>query len=62
MFVITEAKRLLLNPKNSIKEVSVQLNFTEQSFFGRYFKQHVGCSPSEYKLHVRKRESTSEIQ
>lgn len=62
MFVITEAKRLLLNPKNSIKEVSVQLNFTEQSFFGRYFKQHVGCSPSEYKLHVRKRGSTSEIQ
>lgn len=55
LFVITEAKRLLSNPKNSIKEVAVMLNFTEQSFFGRYFKQHVGCSPSEYKLHVRKR-------
>lgn len=59
LFVISEAKRLLSNPKNSIKEVAVQLNFTEQSFFGRYFKQHVGCSPSEYKMHVRKRDSSS---
>ena len=49
LFVITEAKRLLSNPKTSIKEVSVQLNFTEQSFFGRYFKQYAGSSPSEYK-------------
>lgn len=60
LFVITEAKRLLSNPKNSIKEVAIQLNFSEQSFFGRYFKQHVGCSPSEYKSHVRKQEPASD--
>ncbi len=49
LFVITEAKRLLSNPKISIKEVADRLNFTEQSFFGRYFKQYAGCSPSEYR-------------
>lgn len=49
LFVITEAKRLLSNPEISIKEVADRLNFTEQSFFGRYFKQYAGCSPSEYR-------------
>lgn len=49
LFVIAEAKRLLSNPEISIKEVADRLNFTEQSFFGRYFKQYAGCSPSEYR-------------
>lgn len=49
MFVIIEAKRLLSNPKISIKEISVRLHFTDQSFFGRYFKLYAGCSPSEYR-------------
>lgn len=50
MFVIIEAKRLLSNPNISIKETSVRLHFTDQSFFGRYFKLYAGCSPSEYKM------------
>lgn len=50
MFVIIEAKHLLANPKISIKEAANKLNFTDQSFFGRYFKLYAGCSPSEYKL------------
>lgn len=49
MFVIIEAKRLLANPDMSIKEIANKLNFTDQSFFGRYFKQYAGCSPSEYR-------------
>ena len=49
LFVITEAKQLLSNPKTSIKEVANKLNFTEQSFFRRYFKQYTGYSPSEYR-------------
>lgn len=60
LFVITEAKRLLSNPKISIKEVAGQLNFTEQSFFGRYFRQHVGCSPGEYRMRVRRQEMPSD--
>lgn len=49
LFVITEAKRLLSDPKTSVKEVADKLNFAEQSFFGRYFKQYAGCSPTQYK-------------
>ncbi|MGM9842202.1 MAG: helix-turn-helix domain-containing protein [Candidatus Limisoma sp.] len=49
LFVVIEAKRLLSNPNISIKEVANRLNFSEQSFFGRYFKQYTGYSPSEYK-------------
>lgn len=49
LFVIIEAKRLLSDPKISVKEVANRLHFTDQSFFGRYFKLYAGCSPSEYK-------------
>lgn len=49
LFVIAEAKHLLTNSKLSIKEISNLLNFSEQSFFGRYFKQYAGCSPGEYR-------------
>ncbi|MGN1263345.1 MAG: helix-turn-helix domain-containing protein [Prevotella sp.] len=49
MFVIIEAKHMLSNPDMSIKEVAYRLNFAERSFFGHYFKQYTGLSPSEYK-------------
>ena len=49
MFVIIEAKRQLSNPNISIKEVAHRLNFSEQTFFGRYFRLYAGCSPSEYR-------------
>lgn len=62
LFVITETKRLLSNPKYCVKEVAVQLNFTEQSLFGRYFKQHTGYSPGEYKSQVRERENNTRPQ
>ena len=48
-FVIAEAKRLLTNPDSSVKEVAVALNFPNQSFFGRYFRQNTGISPGEYR-------------
>lgn len=54
MFVIMEAKRLLSDPKISIKEAAHRLHFTDQSFFGRYFKLYAGCSPSEYKSSSQK--------
>lgn len=50
LFTISESKRLLDNPKMSIKEIAEVLNFPEQASFGRYFKQHTGTSPTEYRL------------
>lgn len=50
--VINEARRLLAEPKLSIKEISQQLNFPSQTFFGSYFKRHTGQSPSAFRRSV----------
>lgn len=33
----------------SIKEIATKLNFENISFFGKFTKQHLGCSPKEYR-------------
>lgn len=50
--VVRKAKQMLMQPGLSIAEVSEQLNFVSQSFFGKYFKQRVGMSPSRYKAQI----------
>ena len=47
--VILEAKTLLKYSGLSIQEIAYRLNFSTQSFFGKYFKQHTGISPSRFK-------------
>lgn len=49
-YVILEAKTLLKYSGLSIQEVAYRLNFSTQSFFGKYFKQHTGMSPGQYKM------------
>ena len=48
-YVILEARVLLKHTTKSIKEITDELNFPNQSFLGKYFKEHVGVSPSEYR-------------
>lgn len=48
-FVILEAKALLKSRQYTIQQVADMLNFSNQSFFGKYFKEKVGCSPSKYQ-------------
>lgn len=48
-YVITEAKILLRTTTKSIKEISDEMNFPDQSFFGKYFKLHTGLRPSQYR-------------
>lgn len=48
-YVILEAKNLLRYSSMSVQEVAYALNFANQSFFGKYFKQHTSMSPSQYK-------------
>ncbi|MFS6556854.1 helix-turn-helix domain-containing protein, partial [Parabacteroides distasonis] len=43
------ARLLLKNTTKSIKEIATELNFPNQSFLGKYFKEHVGMSPSQYR-------------
>ena len=48
-YVTMELRMLLRNTQRSIKEIAQSLNFSNQSFLGKYFKEHVGMSPSEYR-------------
>ncbi|MDL2244852.1 AraC family transcriptional regulator [Parabacteroides sp. OttesenSCG-928-J18] len=50
--ILSEARVLLKSPKMTVQEVSIQLNFADQSTFGKFFKKHVGMSPSQYKKEV----------
>lgn len=47
-FVIREAKKMLKSGNYTVQEVSHLLHFPNSSFFGKYFKAAVGCTPKEY--------------
>lgn len=49
-YVTLEIRILLKNSSKSIKEIAQDLHFPNQSFLGKYFKEHVGMSPSKYRL------------
>jgi AraC family transcriptional regulator, transcriptional activator of pobA len=51
--VITEAKILLDDPEMSVGNVSDALHFSDQFFFSKFFKNHTGVNPSEYKRDCR---------
>jgi AraC-like DNA-binding protein len=48
-YVMLEAKALLKSSKLTIQQISDELNFTDQSIFGKYFKRLEGASPKEYR-------------
>jgi len=48
-YVILECKAMLKIEGDSVKNVCNRLNFANQSFFAKYFKQHTGMTPREYK-------------
>lgn len=48
-FVVLEAKALIKSQKYTMQQICDLLNFASSSFFGKYFKEAVGCSPSMYQ-------------
>ena len=48
-YVTMEIRVMLKNSTMSIKQISQELHFANQSFLGKYFKEHVGMSPKEYR-------------
>ncbi len=48
-YVLLEIRVLLRNSSKSIKQICDELHFPNQSFLGKYFKEHIGISPSEYR-------------
>lgn len=47
--VVLEARALLKSTNMTIQQISDELNFPSQTFFGKYFKRRVGLSPKEYR-------------
>ena len=47
--VILEAKALLNSSSMNIQEIADRLNFSNQSFFGKYVKSYLGMSPARYR-------------
>lgn len=47
--MILEIKRMLTHTSLTISEIAFQLNFSDQSYFSKYFKKLVGVSPGEWR-------------
>lgn len=48
-FTAQEARILLKTTSKTISEISEELNFSDQSSFGKFFKRLSGLSPSDYR-------------
>lgn len=48
-YVLTSICVLLKNTALPIKAITQEMNFPNQSFFGKYFKHRVGISPNRYR-------------
>lgn len=50
--IILEAKVMLRSSNLNIQQISDELNFPSQSFFGRFFKKATGMTPKEYRASI----------
>jgi len=48
-YVMIELRVQLRNTSKSIKEIARDMNFPNQSFLGKFFKEHAGMSPLAYR-------------
>lgn len=48
-YTILEIRVQLRNSVKNVKVIAEELHFPNQSFLGKYFKDHVGMSPSQYR-------------
>ncbi|MCK5730320.1 MAG: helix-turn-helix domain-containing protein [Draconibacterium sp.] len=46
---ILEIKRLLAHTNLRVTEIATHLNFTDQSYFAKFFKRETGISPLQYR-------------
>lgn len=53
-FIIKDAKYLLKHSDMTVQQVAYELNFPNQSFFGKFFKKHTGMSPGAYRTSPEK--------
>ena len=51
--VLTDVRYQLKYSQKSIKEIADYLDFPNISFFGKFVRHHVGCSPKEYRRRLQ---------
>jgi YesN/AraC family two-component response regulator len=51
--LIAEAKAQLIQSSEAIATISENLNFTDQSYFCRFFKKHTGLAPQQFRREQR---------
>ncbi|QEC75348.1 AraC family transcriptional regulator [Mucilaginibacter ginsenosidivorax] len=51
---LLEAKRLLTNPQLSISDISLRLNFSDNSYFTKFFKKTESVTPEEFRKQILK--------
>lgn len=44
-----EAQKLLRDPEQTLQQIADELNFSDQSAFGKFFKKNCGMSPMAYR-------------
>jgi AraC family transcriptional activator of pobA len=49
---LLEAKRLLTNPQLSISEIAFELNFSDNSYFTKFFKKTENITPEEFRKNI----------
>jgi AraC family transcriptional activator of pobA len=54
LYVISEAKNMLVAGDQSVSEIAYQLGFENPPYFSRLFKKEVGVSPKEFKIQLIK--------
>jgi len=47
---IERARELLSDPKQTIKEIGIQVGYRDPNYFSRVFKKTIGFSPTEYRI------------
>ena len=49
-YVVLEIRLLLKNSTMSVMQIAQEMNFPNQSFLGKYFRERVGISPRKYRI------------
>lgn len=53
LYLIDQAKNILLDPKKTVSEVAFELGFEYPPYFSRLFKKKEGVSPTEFRENYR---------
>ncbi|MEH6344868.1 MAG: helix-turn-helix domain-containing protein [Bermanella sp.] len=51
--ILLAAKRSLILSHDSVKTIAYQLGFEDPSYFSRFFRRYMNCSPNQYRANLQ---------